>query len=130
MLLAAAIALGSAWATYALGARVVGGAERPAASTTLEAGKRLYRKYCGQCHALREARAAGFGSKPALGTDGGPNFNNLRVPYSLSILLMTQASNGHERIFHKLKWTEIKQVATFVDDATKDHAVLARPTDG
>ena len=56
----------------------------PAAPSKLEIGKKVYRKYCGQCHALNEALAAGFGSDKGLGTDGGPSFNNLKVPYNLS----------------------------------------------
>ena len=128
MLLAVATALASASATHALGA---GGAGDPtAASKKLETGKRLYRKYCGQCHALRAARAAGFGSGKGLGRNGGPSFNNLRVPYNLSILLMTQPSNGHEHVSFKLTWTQVKQVSAFVATVTKHHDVLAQPTDG
>jgi len=96
----------------------------------MDSGKRLYRKYCGQCHALRAARAAGFGTEAKFGKDGGPSFNNLRVPFALSVSLMTQASNGHERVFHKLKWKEITDVAKFIAAATKDHPILAQPTDG
>jgi hypothetical protein len=72
---------------------------------TLEDGKLLYRKYCGQCHALKVARAVGFGTvSHPFGKEGGPSFNNLRVPYSLSVLLLTQKSTGHEVLFHKLTW--------------------------
>ena len=66
------------------------------------------------------ARAVGFGSNGGLGKDGGPSFNLLRVPFSLSMSLMTQASNGHERVIHKLKWAEIRDVARFIDTATKN----------
>ena len=126
-LLALAIALAAGCAGYALGAR---GAGEPSAAAKQETGKSLYRKYCGQCHALRAARAVGFGSNAGFGKDGGPSFNLLRVPFSLSVSLMTQASNGHERIFHRLNWAQIRQVARFIDTATKNHEVLAQPTDG
>ena len=43
---------------------------------------------------------------------------------------MTQASDGHERVIHKLKWAELRDVARFIDTATKNHPVLALPTDG
>ncbi len=128
MLLAVATALLSASATYALGA---GGAGGPAgASTNLETGKRLYRKYCGQCHALTTALAVGFGTTNGLGTNGGPSFDNLRVPYNLSVLAVTQPFIGHEVLFHKMTWTQIKEVSTFVATATKHHSLHAQPTDG
>jgi mono/diheme cytochrome c family protein len=126
-LLVLAAALGAWPAAHALGARE---AAPSAAAAKREAAKKLYRKYCGQCHALREARAAGSGSGKGLGEDGGPNFNNLRVPFMLSVQLLTQRSAGHERIAHKLTWKQVKQVAEFVADATKQHAVVAHATDG
>src|SRR5689334_12745890 len=42
------------------------------------AGKKAYRTYCGQCHALAEALAAGFGAENKFGQDGGPAFNELK----------------------------------------------------
>jgi mono/diheme cytochrome c family protein len=133
-LAALAVAFGSTAAGHALGARGAagaGGAGEPAAGpATLEAGRRLYRKYCGQCHALRAANAAGFGSKPKLGQEGGPSFNTLRVPFALTVWLLTQSSAGHERIAHKLKWTEVRDVATFIASSTKSHSILAQPIDG
>jgi mono/diheme cytochrome c family protein len=124
LLLAAAFVIASA--VSALG---IGAANDPTA-TSQDNGKRIYRKYCGQCHALRAARAVGFGSNGGLGKDGGPSFNLLRVPYSLSMSLLTQASNGHEQVTHKLRWVEIRDVARFTDAATKHNPVLALPTDG
>jgi len=126
-LLALAIACIVVCGGYAVGVR---GANEPSAASKQESGKRLYRQYCGQCHALRVARAVGFGSNDGLGKDGGPSFNLLRVPYSLSMSLMTQASNGHERIVKKLKWAQVRDVARFIDVATKRNPVLALPTDG
>ena len=128
LLLAVASALLSASATYALGVR---GAGVPAAAPTkLETGKRLYRKYCGQCHALTVALAAGFGSNNGLGTDGGPNFDNLRVPFNLSVLAIRQPFIGHEILFYKMTWIQVKEVSAFVATVTKHHSVLAQATDG
>ena len=125
-LIAASLFL-AATATGALAARSAG---EPSGESRLKSGKQLYRKYCGQCHALEEANAVGFGSNRGLGKEGGPSFNNLRVPYSLSVTLLMQASNGHERIVHKLKFAQIRDVATFLAAATKTHSHLALPTDG
>jgi hypothetical protein len=102
----------------------------PHASVDLEVGKRLYRKYCGQCHALRVALAAGFGSNEGLGTDGGPSFDLLRVPFNLSVLAVTQPFIGHERLVHKMTWTQVKEVSRFVETVTRHHPVLAQNIDG
>jgi mono/diheme cytochrome c family protein len=116
-------------AAVSLAGSVASGAGTPSGETKLEIGKRLYRKYCGQCHALRAANAAGFGSQK-LGQEGGPSFNELRVPFALSVSLMTQSSAGHERVVRHLKWAEIRDVAAFIASATKRNAVLAQPIDG
>ena len=102
----------------------------PAAPSKLEIGKKVYRKYCGQCHALNEALAAGFGSDKGLGTDGGPSFNNLKVPYNLSIVAVTEIFGGHELVVKKMTWEQLNQVAAFVATATKSHLYLARQSDG
>jgi hypothetical protein len=96
----------------------------------LEVGKQLYRKYCGQCHALAQALAAGFGSDKGLGTDGGPSFNNLRVPYNLSIVAVTEQFGGHELVVKRMTWTQLNQVSSFVQVATKTNPYLARISDG
>jgi mono/diheme cytochrome c family protein len=127
LILTVSAALASVTAGFALGGSR---ADPPATAAELEKGKKLYRKYCGQCHALREARAVGFGSEKGLGSDGGPSFNNLRVPYYLSVLLVTQRSAGHEKLARKLKWHEVKKVSAFVARATRDHPILALPIDG
>ena len=46
-------------------------------------GRQLYRKFCGQCHALTAANAVGFGSnnKNGYGELGGPSFNERRVGF-------------------------------------------------
>jgi hypothetical protein len=128
VLLAVATALASASVGYALAAD---GAGSPSvAATKLETGKRLYRKYCGQCHALTVALAAGFGTENGLGTNGGPSFDNLRVPFNLSVLAVTQPFIGHEVLVHKMTWTQIKEVSVFVETVTKRHSILAQLIDG
>jgi hypothetical protein len=97
---------------------------------SLELGKQLYRKYCGQCHALTEALAVGSGSYHGLGTDGGPSFNNLDVPFGLSIDAVTEQFGGHETVVKKINWPQLKQVSSFVAVATKTHPYLARISDG
>ena len=96
----------------------------------LELGKQLYRKYCGQCHALQAALAAGFGSDKGLGQDGGPSFNNLKVPYNLSIVAVTEQFGGHELVVKRMTWTQLNQVSAFVATATKNNPYLARISDG
>jgi hypothetical protein len=108
----------------------IGAQKTDPSATTLAQGKQLYRKYCGQCHALNAALAAGFGSNNGLGTNGGPSFNNLRVPFSLSVLAVKQPFIGHEVLIHKMTWTQITEVAAFVATVTKHHPVLAQFTDG
>ena len=126
VLVAAALATTSA--AYALGGA---GAAAPAPTAKqTEAAKKLYRKYCGQCHALRDARAVGFGSDKGLGVDGGPSFNTLRVPFYLSVVLVAQRSAGHEHLPKKLTFAQIKRVAEYVARVTKDHPVQALPVDG
>jgi hypothetical protein len=127
VLLALAAALGSVPVAFAIAGRAAGPSAAP---TQLETGKRLYRKYCGQCHALTVALAAGFGSDNGFGTNGGPSFDNLRVPFNLSVVAVTQPFIGHEIIVHKMTWTQIKVVSAFVQTVTKHHSMLALPVDG
>jgi len=110
-----------------------GGGPAKAASATpskLELGKQLYRKFCGQCHALTQALAAGFGSDKGLGQDGGPSFNNLRVPYNLSIVAVTEQFGGHELVVKRMTWDQLNQTAAFVAVATRSNPYLARISDG
>jgi mono/diheme cytochrome c family protein len=93
-------------------------------------GKRAYRTYCGQCHALAEALAAGFGAENKFGQDGGPSFNELRVSASLCISAITELFGGHEIVLKKMNWTQIHDVAAFVEVATKKHPLVAKLTDG
>jgi mono/diheme cytochrome c family protein len=121
----AAVAVGCALAS--------GGSSAKSAAATpskLELGKQLYRKYCGQCHALTQALAAGFGSDKGLGTDGGPSFNNLRVPYNLSIVAVTEQFGGHELVVKRMTWDQLNKTAAFVALATRSNPYLARISDG
>ena len=94
------------------------------------AGKKAYRTYCGQCHALDEALAAGFGGENKFGEDGGPAFNALKVSASLCISAITELFGGHEIVLKKMNWTQIHDVSAFVEKATKKHPLVAKLTDG
>ena len=94
------------------------------------AGKKAYRTYCGQCHALAEANAAGFGGVGKFGEDGGPGFDQLKVSASLSISAITELFGGHEIVLRKMNWTQIHDVSVFVERATKKHPLVAKLTDG
>jgi hypothetical protein len=94
------------------------------------AGKKAYRTYCGQCHALAEALAAGFGAENKFGQDGGPSFNELKVSASLCISAVTELFGGHELVLKKMTWTTIHDVAAFVQQATYKHPMVAKLTDG
>jgi mono/diheme cytochrome c family protein len=94
------------------------------------AGKKAYRTYCGQCHALAEALAAGFGAENKFGQDGGPSFNELRVTTNVSVSAITELFGGHEIVLKKMNWTQIYDVAAFLERATAKHPILAKLTDG
>jgi mono/diheme cytochrome c family protein len=96
----------------------------------LVAGKKGYRTYCGQCHALAEALAAGFGAENKFGQDGGPSFNELKVSATLSISAVTELFGGHELVLRKMNWTQIHDVAAFLEQATRNHPMVAKLTDG
>jgi mono/diheme cytochrome c family protein len=122
--------IGSILIVFLIGASAALGSDSgTGVSPGLPGGKQLYRKYCGQCHALTAALAAGFGSDKGLGRDGGPSFNRLRVPFNLSIVAVTTPFAGHEVVFTKLTWDEVKQVANYVAVVTKNHSALAQPID-
>jgi mono/diheme cytochrome c family protein len=128
VLLAVATGLACASAAYALGAAT----GKPAAvpPMKLEQGKRLYRTYCGQCHALTVALAAGFGSNNGLGTDGGPSLDDLRVTFHLSVLSITLPFIGHEVVARRMTRNEIRDVSLFVARVTRDHPIPAQVIDG
>ena len=109
------------------------GSSRAAAASApsqIAVGKQLYRKFCGQCHALTAALAAGFGSDKGLGTDGGPSFNNLKVPYNLCIVAVTEQFGGHELVVKQMTWDQLGQVSKFVAAATAGNPYTARVSDG
>lgn len=93
-------------------------------------GKELYREYCGECHALSAALAAGFGSNNGLGQFGGPSFNNLRVSFSISIQAVTLGFAGHEVVVTKMNWQQLDQVSSYLAQATKINNYPARISDG
>jgi hypothetical protein len=90
-------------------------------------GRQLYRKYCGQCHAFKPARAVGFG-QDKLKTDPGPSFDSLRVPYSLSVNAIVLAIGGHETIYEKMSWKQLYDVSKWLDANTKSNKILATIT--
>jgi mono/diheme cytochrome c family protein len=97
-----------------------------------EPAKKLYRKFCGQCHELREARSVGIGSakKQGPGELGGPSFDPLRIPAHLSRLAVLGTWDGHYKIMTQMTWKQITDVAKFVEVATRDHKYLAKlPSD-
>jgi hypothetical protein len=105
-----------------------GAATRPPASAaTLEKGRKLYRKYCGQCHALKAANAVGFGQEK-LKTDPGPSLNNLRVSWNLCVSAIVLAIGGHETIQDKMTWQEISDVSSFVEKVTRANLIPAKIT--
>jgi mono/diheme cytochrome c family protein len=101
-------------------------------ATRVVVGRTLYRKYCGQCHALAEALSAGFGSnkKGGLGDLGGPSFNDLRVSYSFSVTAVTEPTGGHEAVRKKISPNQLHVVARWIAQATAHNPVPALPTDG
>jgi mono/diheme cytochrome c family protein len=116
-------------ATYSVASSGSSAGALPSASQAAQ-GKQLYRQFCGQCHALAQALAAGFGSDNGLGQYGGPSFNNLRVPYDLSIVAVTEQFGGHEVVVKKMTWEQLDEVAAFLAAATKGNPYLARVSDG
>jgi len=99
-------------------------------TTALVTGRQLYREFCGKCHALSAALAAGFGSQKGYGTLGGPSFNELRIPYAYSITAVTEPTGGHELVRRKITPSQLIKVSTFIAKVTRDNPVPALPTDG
>jgi mono/diheme cytochrome c family protein len=109
-------------------------ASHAAAPATVDfaTGRKLYRQFCGKCHALDEALSAGFGSSNKLGFGeyGGPSFNTLRVPYAFNVSAVTIPTGGHEKVRTKITAIQLHKVAAFIAQVTRHHPVLAKPTDG
>ena len=112
---------------FAGSAAAVSAVRPPPTKAKLEQGRTLYRKYCGQCHALKEALAVGFG-QAKLKTDPGPSLNSLRVNWNLCVQAIVLAIGGHETIQSKMSWQEIDAVSSFVEQATKTHPIPAKIT--
>ena len=107
------------------------GSPAPSRASAAPAGGRvLYRRYCGQCHALTAALAAGFGTENGLGTDGGPSFNTLRISFKLSVLALTLPFIGHEVLVRRLNWAQIVTISRYLALVTRGHPQLALSTDG
>ncbi len=121
----AVVALGSLGAA---GSLALGATKPKPAPTPVQ----LYRTYCGVCHAFAPAASAGFGSskKSGLGTDGGPSFNQLRIPYAYTIQAITEPTGGHERVRLKVTPKQLTKIATYLAAATKQNPLPAMPTDG
>jgi mono/diheme cytochrome c family protein len=132
VLLPVAAVLASVPVAYSLAAPKTPQAFGPSAlaPSQLAQGKQLYRKFCGQCHALSQALAAGFGSDTGLGVNGGPSFNDLRVPYTLSYVAVTEQFGGHELVVTRMTYPQLQLVCSFVQAATKANPYLARISDG
>jgi hypothetical protein len=71
-----------------------------------------------------------FGSDNGLGQNGGPSFNDLRVPYTLSYVAVTEQFGGHELVVTRMTYPQLQLVCTFVQAATKGNPYLARISDG
>jgi mono/diheme cytochrome c family protein len=93
----------------------------------LDGGKKLYRQFCGQCHALKEAKAVGAGSaqKSKYGEEGGPSFNELKVTAQQSLLAITGVWDGHSKVMTLMTRAEINLVSKYVQSATRDHKYKA-----
>jgi hypothetical protein len=102
-------------------------ARPPATPQTLAQGRKLYRKYCGQCHALTAANAVGFGQEK-LHTDPGPSLNSLKVSWNLCVSAIVLAIGGHETIQGKMTWKEIDEVSSFVEKVTRGNPIPAKIT--
>ncbi len=98
----------------------------------IESGKKIYRQFCGQCHALKEARAVGFGSAKhqGVGEDGGPSLDPLKVSYAMCLASVTMLFGGHEKVVRKMTWKQVKDVSWFVQYATRHHKIVAKYSDG
>ena len=95
----------------------------------LNGGKKLYRQFCGQCHALKEARALGQGvgktNKKGYGEDGGPSFEELRVTAHQCKLAIVGVWDGHAKVMTLMTRSEINLVSDYVQAATRDHKYKA-----
>jgi hypothetical protein len=93
----------------------------------LDGGRTLYKKFCGQCHALKEAKAVGLGAadKKGVGELGGPSFDPLRVTALQCQLAITGVWDGHSKVMTRMTRPQINLVSKWVEAATKDHPFKA-----
>src|SRR5205814_8572271 len=99
----------------------------PSVTSDLATGRQLYRQFCGKCHALAQALSAGFGSQNGFGELGGPSFNELRVPYSVSVTAVTEPTGGHELVRKKITARQLHVVARWIARATNRNPIPAFP---
>jgi mono/diheme cytochrome c family protein len=106
----------------------------PTVPTTKNAsavGRVIYRRYCGQCHALAQALSAGFGNNTkGIGRNGGPSFNDLRVPYAASVTAVTEPTGGHEDVRTTIAPKQLIEVAAYIARTTINNPIPAWSTDG
>jgi mono/diheme cytochrome c family protein len=130
-LCALALAVVAASAAVWAGSAATASPAVPSTSTVAILGRQLYRRYCGQCHALAQALAAGFGSNTkGIGRNGGPSFNDLRVPYAASVTAITEPTGGHENLRTKLAPKQLTTLATYIARTTSGNPIPALSTDG
>jgi len=114
--------------------RSIAAASPTAAPVTVDfaTGRKLYRQFCGKCHALDQALSAGFGSSNQFGFGeyGGPSFNALRVPDAFSVTSVAQPTGGHEKVKAKITSKQLHTVAAWIAQVTRRNPILAKPTDG
>jgi mono/diheme cytochrome c family protein len=100
-------------------------------SNAIVVGRQLYRRYCGQCHALAQALSAGFGKNTAgVGANGGPSFNQLRVSYATSVNAVAEPTGGHEKLRTKISPKDLIAVARYIAKVTIHNPIPAMSTDG
>lgn len=97
-------------------------------TTSLANGRVVYRRACGQCHELADARSAGFGGSAK--ADGGPSFDHLDVSYDVSVGAITGSFTGHETLMTDLSWQEIQDVSAYLANATRGNPIVAKLIDG
>jgi mono/diheme cytochrome c family protein len=96
---------------------------RPAATpATMAKGRKLYRKFCGECHALKDARAVGFGDEKKK-TDPGPSFDELKVSWIRCVNAIVLSIAGHETITNEMTWQQIADVSVYVARITRDNTI-------
>jgi hypothetical protein len=125
LVVALAVPAACAWAVQ--GTSVAADPVKAKAQAKDAAGRKLYRKWCGQCHVFKPARAVGFGQdKP--NADPGPSFDYLRVPWGLSVNAIVLAIGGHETLYLEMSWQELYDVSKWLDTKTKHNKILATLT--